>query len=605
MQMGFRHRLALFLVVTLAAVQVLTALVAYTYLRASLVEKAKTELTTATRVFQRQLNVLSERVADDVQVLSLDYALRQAIAQQDHDTELSALRNHGHRVGATRMMLVGLNGKIDADTGAAGTWGKAFVYSGLLDDSAADGERTSIAMLNGAAYWIVVAPVRAPVPIAFIAAFIPLDDAMLEKLSGLSDTTLSIALAGREGTGRWNVLARTASGPAIIPVPSGTRAGAHNATVDDKRGEFLTVTTLLKTADHSSPVAAILGYPMAEAFAAYRSVIEPVLFFLGAALLLAAGCAMLVVRNASKPIESLAAAARRIAGGDYTPPPHTGAEDELGLLSDALIGMTQSIADREAALTSMIGALEVARTEAVKANEAKSQFLANMSHELRTPLNAIVGFGDMLHQEILGPLGVARYREYAADICASGQRLLGLVSRMLDLAEVEAGTLTLDRKSMSPAGALQQAVAAIRPIAEKERITLETTIDPANIPAISGDADKLRQAFTSVLHNAVKFTPSGGRVAASMMFDGRDITVRIEDCGAGMSAADIEVVTRPFHRLRSALDGQHQGAGLGLPFAKAIVDLHDGSLIINSAEGAGTTIEIRLPSERPAMSNAA
>jgi two-component system cell cycle sensor histidine kinase PleC len=224
---------------------------------------------------------------------------------------------------------------------------------------------------------------------------------------------------------------------------------------------------------------------------------------------------------------------------------------------------------------------------------------------LRTPLNAIVGFGDMLHQEILGPLGVARYREYAADICASGQRLLSLVSRMLDLAEVEAGTLTLDRGSMSPAGALLQAVAAVRPIAEKEHITFQTAIDPANIPAISGDADKLRQAFTSVLHNAVKFTPSGGRVAASMMFDGRDITVRIEDCGAGMSAADIEIVTRPFHRLRSALDGQHQGAGLGLPFAKAIVDLHDGSLIINSAEGAGTTIEIRLPSERAALSNAA
>jgi signal transduction histidine kinase len=605
MQLGFRHRLALFLVVTLAAVQVLTGLVAYSYLRSSLMGKAKTELTAATTVFQRQLSVLSERVADDVQVLSLDYALRQAIAQQDHDTELSALRNHGHRVGATRMMLVGLDGKIDADTGAVGVSGSSFIYTDLLDDSAANGERTSLAMLHGSVYWIVVAPVRAPVPIAFIAAFIPIDNAMLEKLSGLSDTTLSIALAGRDRKGGWDVLARTAAGPTVIPVPSDAKPATSNATIDDKRGEFFTVTTLLKTADHSTPVAAVLGYPMSEAFAAYRAIVWPVLFFLALALLLAAGIAMLVVRNASRPLEALADAASRIAAGDYTPPAHVGAKDELGLLSDALIGMTHSIADREAALTSMIGALETARNDAVKANEAKSQFLANMSHELRTPLNAIVGFGDMLRHEILGPLGVARYREYAADICASGHRLLGLVSRMLDLAKVESGTLALDCKSMSPLGVLQQAVAAIRPFAEKEQITLIAAIEPADVCAIHGDTDKLRQALASVLHNAVKFTPSGGTVRMSARCDEQCVVVRIEDSGIGMSASDIDVVTRPFHRLRSALDGQHQGAGLGLPFAKAIVELHDGSLTIESIEGAGTTIEIHLPSERAAMSNAA
>src|SRR5215467_9189107 len=133
--MGFRHRLALFLIVTLAAVQLLTAMVAYSYLRNSLLEQARSELSTATAVFQRQLGLLSERVADDVQVLSLDYALRQAIAQQDYDTELSALRNHGRRVGATRMMLVGLDGKINADTGAPGVPSRRFVYADLLDNS--------------------------------------------------------------------------------------------------------------------------------------------------------------------------------------------------------------------------------------------------------------------------------------------------------------------------------------------------------------------------------------------------------------------------------------------------------------------------------------
>src|SRR5665213_1742839 len=146
--MGFRHRLALFLIVTLAAVQVLTALVAYSYLRHSLVEKAKVELTAATGVFLRQLGVLSERAADDVEVLSLDYALRQAIAQHDYQTELSALRNHGRRIGATRMILVGLDGAIAADTGAPMSAGRPFAYADLMDDSAVAGERTALATLN-------------------------------------------------------------------------------------------------------------------------------------------------------------------------------------------------------------------------------------------------------------------------------------------------------------------------------------------------------------------------------------------------------------------------------------------------------------------------
>jgi signal transduction histidine kinase len=603
--MSFRHRLALFLVVTLAAVQVLTAVVAYSFLRHSLVDKEKSELAAATHVFLSQLGILSERVGDDVQVLSLDYALRQAIAQHDYPTELSALRNHGRRVGATRMMLVGLDGRISADTGASGDTGRGFAYSDLLDDAAVSGERTALATLGGRVYWIVVVPVRAPVPIAFIAACVPIDDALLEKLSTLSETPRGIALATPGARGAWSVVAHTAKGPRAIPLPTAVQRRTDGEIIDDTDAEeFLTVTTALKTASHSAPVIAVLSYPMAEAFAAYRAVVPPVLLVLAGALLLAALGAMLIVRRSARPLETLAATARRIAAGDYTAPAPMAARDEIGQLNRAIVNMTGSIADREAALTSMIGALESARTEAVKANEAKSQFLANMSHELRTPLNAIVGFGEMLHQEILGPLGVARYRDYAADICASGQKLLTQVSRMLDLAEAEAGRLVLERKPMSPASILQQAEAALRPSAETAQIAMIVQADPS-LPQIEGDADKLRQALTSVLHNAVKFTPAGGEVRISARRDIAGILIRVEDTGIGMSEADIEVVTRPFHRLRSALDGQHQGAGLGLPYAKAVIALHGGRFTIASEQDLGTIVEIRLPERATALSDAA
>jgi signal transduction histidine kinase len=593
--MGFRHRLALFLVVTLAAVQLLTAFVAYTYLRHSLVEKAEGEMTAATAVFVRQLGVLSERVADDVAVLSLDYALRTAIARSDHDTELSALRNHGRRVGATRMMLVGLDGAIVADTGKEVRSGAAFPYSDLLIDSDSSNERTALATLDGRIYWIVVAPIRAPIAIAYIAACIPVNDLLLEKLRGLSTVQRSIALATIGPRGNWQVVARTANGPADIRLPAIRGLPNNAASVgDDRRGEFLTVATSLTTAAHSAPVIVVLGYPLAEAFAAYRSIVIPVLLFLAFALLLAVVGAMIVVRGVSRPLEALAGVARRIAAGDYTPPQPIGQKDELGQLSDALIGMTRSIAEREAALTSAIDALEIARSEAVQANSAKSQFLANMSHELRTPLNAILGFGEMLHQEVLGPLGVKRYGEYAADICSSGQRLLDLVSRMFDLAEVEGGRLTLAGGKVSPGEILRQAFASMRATAEKAGVSTTLSGDIAAAPEITGDAVKLRQAFTGILHNAIKFSHAGGAVKASMTVGDGESLIRIEDNGVGMRAEDTDVVVRPFHRLRSAFDGRHQGAGLGLPFAKAIIELHGGTLRIESAPGQGTSVEIRL-----------
>ena len=134
---------------------------------------------------------------------------------------------------------------------------------------------------------------------------------------------------------------------------------------------------------------------------------------------------------------------------------------------------------------------------------------------------------------------------------------------------------------------------------------LRVANDAIDAPNIDGDADKLRQALTSILHNAVKFTPAGGNVTVSLEHNAAEIAIRITDSGVGMTEADVEVVTRPFHRRRSALDGQHQGAGLGLPFAKTIVEMHDGALTIESAPGAGTTVEIRLPAMGAKMSDAA
>ena len=594
--MNFRKRLILFLIATLIGVQALTALLAYGVIRSKLVEQGRSQLTATAAVFTRQLNVLSERVADDVSVLSLDYALRKAVAEHDQDTALSALRNHGNRVGATRMMLVGLDGKITADTTSEQAAGQAFPFSDLIESATANDEGTSLAVLDGAIYWIVVVPVKAPVPIAFIAACVPVNDALLEKLRGLSAFPQSLALATPNGKDGWAVISKTAGySPLLRLAPSAVPASKEGVSATEEQGDRLAMMARLTTAEGSQPVIAVLDYPLEQALSAYRAVITPMLFVLAGALLVALLGAMLIAHGVSRPLEALAGAAQNIAKGNYSLFPESRRRDEIGELSSALNNMTQSIAEREAALKGAVASLELARNEAVKANEAKSQFLSNMSHELRTPLNAVIGFSEMIFSQMLGPVGVARYADYARHVFDSGRHLLTQVEEMLDLSDAESGKLVLTRGRVNPGRVLSATLENLAPVAAKADVTLDVAGDFARWPAVEGDAAKLQQSLWNIVHNAIKFTAKGGTVTVSGDCVGDFLKITITDTGIGIRAEDLPLVVRPFHRGKRAYDAAHQGAGLGLPFAKTIIESHGGSLAIQSTQGIGTTVTIELP----------
>ncbi|HXI99721.1 MAG TPA: ATP-binding protein [Micropepsaceae bacterium] len=594
--MSFRKRLGFFLVATLIVVQALTAVVAYGVIRANLVEQAKSQLKLTASVFTRQLNVLSERVSDDVEVLSLDYALRKAVAENDQATALSALRNHGNRVGATRMILVGLDGKITADTTGESAVGTAFPFSDLIETAGTSDQGTSLAVLDGAIYWIVVVPVRAPVPIAFIAACVPVNDALLEKLRQLSSVPQSLALATTDAKGQWAVVSKTAGYLPTVQLASTAAATSQNAVVAaEQKGDHLAMMARLVTSQTSRPVVAVLDYPLEEALNAYRVVITPMLLVLGGALLVALIGAMLIASGVSRPLEALAVAAGRIAKGDYTPMPPIRRRDEIGELSSALTNMTQSIAERETALKGAVASLELARNQAVKASEAKSQFLSNMSHELRTPLNAIIGFSEMIHRQLLGPISVQRYVEYARHVFDSGAHLLVQVEEMLDLSDAESGKLTLARKRLSPGGLLSASLESLAPLAAKSGVKLDIGADMVAWPLIEADAAKLQQSLTNIIHNAIKFTPAQGIVTVSGDCVGDMLKITVTDTGIGIRSEDLALVVRPFHRRKPAFDAAYQGAGLGLPFAKTIIELHGGTLAIQSTQGLGTTVMIELP----------
>ncbi len=238
--------------------------------------------------------------------------------------------------------------------------------------------------------------------------------------------------------------------------------------------------------------------------------------------------------------------------------------------------------------------LIAARHEAEFANHSKSEFLANMSHELRTPLNAIIGFAEMMGGEIFGPHGSPKYGEYAADIKYSADLLLKIIDDILDISKIEAGGLGINLQILAVDEAIASCLNLIRHRALHSGVRLIKRLQPGlEFPA---DPRLFRQIVLNLLSNAVKFTPRGGSVTVSAQEDPQGVPrIAVSDTGIGIAAADIEKVLKPFVRLESAFNANVEGSGLGLPLVKSLVELHGGSLEIESRPAAGTTVGVRFP----------
>jgi signal transduction histidine kinase len=233
-----------------------------------------------------------------------------------------------------------------------------------------------------------------------------------------------------------------------------------------------------------------------------------------------------------------------------------------------------------------------------EANKAKSDFLARMSHELRTPLNAIIGFSEMIQIAAIGPLD-ARYREYGNDINGAGRHLQNIINDILDIAKLEDGRLELRDEIVSIDEALEACRRIVAAMAETAGVSLSIDV-PGGLPRIRSDELRFRQILLNLMSNGVKFTPAGGRVGVSAALAHEGIVIAVEDTGIGMKPEEIPIALEPFRQIDGALSRRFDGTGLGLPLARALVELHGGRLDIDSAPGKGTTVRVWLPLERVA-----
>jgi signal transduction histidine kinase len=277
-----------------------------------------------------------------------------------------------------------------------------------------------------------------------------------------------------------------------------------------------------------------------------------------------------------------------VFGFDDKPDPLCGERSDITGLIAARVSLELQRRDTERQLREAKEAAEVA-------SRAKSEFLANMSHELRTPLNAVIGFSQMIGEEILGPVGRAEYKEYACDIHTSSLHLLQIINDILDVSKIEAGMLTLHGAAVDFATVVESCARLVRTKALTSEITLAIELAEA-LPTIWADERLLKQIVLNLLSNALKFTPAGGRVtlAASPGSDG-GLVFSVRDTGIGIAAEDFAKVFQPFGQVDSSLTRRFEGTGLGLPLTKGLIELHGGTIALESEIGHGTVVTVRLP----------
>ncbi len=238
------------------------------------------------------------------------------------------------------------------------------------------------------------------------------------------------------------------------------------------------------------------------------------------------------------------------------------------------------------------------KVEAEASSRAKTDFLANMSHELRTPLNSIIGFADALRLGQLGVCSDIKCGGYLNNIHESGLHLNEVIDAILDVSRIEAGEAKLSEGKIDAAETIHSCAAMVAERARNAGLSLSVDV-AESMPEFDADPTRVKQILLNLLANAIKFTPQGGRITVGAGLDDEGaVIIEVADSGIGIAADDIPKVLQPFAQVEDIMTRSHEGAGLGLPLAISLMELHGGALAIDSEVDQGTTVTMRFPPER-------
>jgi CheY-like chemotaxis protein len=239
--------------------------------------------------------------------------------------------------------------------------------------------------------------------------------------------------------------------------------------------------------------------------------------------------------------------------------------------------------------------LSVANAELARSARLKDEFLASMSHELRTPLNAILGMSEALLEQVYGELNEKQFKSLRS-VEESGRHLLALINDILDLSKIGAGKMGLDLGPVSVESVCQSSLRIIKESAQKKQLKVSWSFDGA-VTLIRADGRRLKQILVNLLNNSVKFTPEGGLIGLEVRGDAEHqmVYLTVWDTGIGISPQDLGRLFQPFVQLDGSLSRQYGGTGLGLALVYRMVEMHGGSVKVESEVGKGSRFTVSLP----------